>query len=80
MESRGSVDLGPSEEYVALLRGDITAEEYVEKLEARVDGLLSRQDRIERRQRIVRREGRIRFLEILIAIEFAILILFAAFK
>ena len=35
--SRGSEKSGPSEDYKALLRGDITVEEYVRRLKATVD-------------------------------------------
>jgi hypothetical protein len=34
---RGAMKPGPSEDYLALLRGDITSEEYVRRLKATVD-------------------------------------------
>lgn len=39
---RGSVPLGPSEDYQALLRGEIEADEYVRRMKADVDSRLSR--------------------------------------
>lgn len=52
--SRGSMKPGPSDDYLALLRGEITSEEYVRRLKARVDYALG----AERRVRRISRWGR----------------------
>jgi len=56
---RGTEKLGPSEDYQALLRGEISPEEYVRRLKARVDERHA-QDRIyRRRSRLLRRLTRL---------------------
>jgi hypothetical protein len=47
---RGSMKPGPSEDYKALLRGEITPEEYVERLKARVDERFEQERRYKRVQ------------------------------
>jgi hypothetical protein len=42
--SRGSMKAGPSEDYKALLRGEITPEEYVRRMMADVDARLMPND------------------------------------
>jgi len=43
--STGTMRVGPSDDYLALLRGEITPEEYVHRLKAEVDARIKRRKR-----------------------------------
>jgi hypothetical protein len=57
METTGQMDVGPSEDYLALLRGDIDSEEYVRRLKADVNARRNA-DRTRRERRCLERSLR----------------------
>ena len=56
---RGSEKPGPSPDYQMLLRGEITSEEYVKRLKARVDERHAQDRLYRRRSRLLRRLTRL---------------------